>query len=158
MTEPNLQIAGLAARFRQIAETRMRGLPLLHPGLAVETLGFAWQKIGPDAQAGWLGILITPWCMNLVWLPGDDQPRPAEGCVREYRIGEERLDFASFDDEVCGHYQSCSLFSPMFDFIDAQAARDTATQVLSLLRRPPAAAPADPGRRRLLFGLLENRA
>lgn len=158
MTEPNLKAAALARRFRQIAETRMRGLPLLHPGLAVEVVGFAWQRIGPQAHTGLLGILITPWCMNLVWLPDEERQRPADGSVQAYRIGDECLDFASFEDEVFGHYQSCSLFSPMFDFVDAQAARDTANQVLSLLRRPPVEAPVDQSRRSLLFGrLLENR-
>ena len=159
MSEPNLKAVALARRFQQIAETRMRDLPLLHPGLAVETVGFAWQKIEPHAQTGVLGILVTPWCMNLVWLPDEAQPRPGDGSVREYRIGDERLDFCSFEDEVFGHYQSCSLFSPMFDFVDAQAARETAVQVLALLRRPPVEVPANPGRRSLLFGrLLENRS
>lgn len=154
MTEPHPRALALARRFQQIAETRMRDLPLLHPALAVEAVGFAWQQIEPDAVTGLLGILITPWCMNLVWLA--DQPAPAEGTVREYRIGEQRLDFICVHDEVFGPYQSCSLFSPMFDFSDAQGARDTANHVLSLLRRPPVQAPANPSRRRLLFGRLSE--
>lgn len=154
MTDANPRAQALAQRFREIAETRMRGLPLLHPALEVEAVGFAWQQIDPDAVTGLLGILITPWCMNLVWLA--DQPAPAEGTVREYRIGEQRLDFISVHDEVFGPYQSCSLFSPMFDFNDARSARDTANHVLSLLRRPPVQAPANPSRRRLLFGRLSE--
>ena len=154
MTEANLKAAALTRRFREIATTRMHGLPLLHPGLEVEAVGFAWQHIGTPDCTGLLGILVTPWCMNLLWLPDDDQARPAEGESREYRIGDERLAFLAVEDEVLGHYQSCSLFSPMFDFVDAQSARETAVQVLSLLRRPAPPAPVDAGRRKLFGRLL----
>ncbi|WP_110970196.1 [NiFe]-hydrogenase assembly chaperone HybE [Pseudomonas huaxiensis] len=155
MTEPNPRPEALARRFRDIADTRMRGLPLLHPALGVEVVGFAWQHIGPQASPGLLGILITPWCMNLIWLP-DGTEVPGEGEVREYLIGDERMDFISVHDEVFGAYQSCSLFSPMFDFADANGARETAVHVLSLLRRPPVEAPANPSRRGLLFGRLRG--
>lgn len=156
MTEPNPRAEALAQRFRDIAATRMRGLPLLHPALQVEAVGFAWQHIEPQASSGVLGILITPWCMNLIWLPDAAQNRPAEGQSHEYQIGDERLDFISVEDEVFGHYQSCSLFSPMFDFSDQQSVRETAIHVLSLLRRPPLKAPANPSRRSLLFGRLSE--
>ena len=64
--------AGIAARIRElealferIAATRMLGVPILHPGLAVKAVGFR-----PDADGGAaVGVLVTPWFMNLVWLP-----------------------------------------------------------------------------------------
>lgn len=157
MTDATLKAEALARRFRHIAATRMQGLPLLHPALHVEAVGFAWQQIDTPLRGGVLGVLVTPWCMNLVWLPDPGQERPTEGTCRHYRIGDQHLGFTAVEDEVVGHYQSCSLFSPMFDFVDADAARETAVQVLSLLRRPPVETPVDLGRRGL-FGRLLGQA
>ena len=148
--------AWLEAHYRAVYAERMADLPFVNAALQVEAVGFAWQHVDPQASTGVLGILITPWCMNLVWLPDDTQNRPAEGQSQEYQIGGERLEFISVEDDVFGHYQSCSLFSPMFDFSDQQSARETATHVLSLLRRPPRQAPANPSRRSLLFGRLSE--
>ncbi|EPK5022123.1 TPA: [NiFe]-hydrogenase assembly chaperone HybE [Pseudomonas aeruginosa] len=158
MTDPTPRAEALARRFSEIAATRMRGLPLLNPALGVEAVGFAAQSLGTEAGSGLLGVLVTPWCMNLIWLPDPGQPRPREGESREYRIGDQQLGFIAAHDEVFGAYQSCSLFSPMFEFADPQSARDTALQVLALLRRgTPAEGPAL-GRRRLLFGHLREAA
>jgi [NiFe] hydrogenase assembly HybE family chaperone len=42
----------------------MAGLPILHPGLSVAVIGARqWRR-------DWLGMLLTPWCMNLVIVPG----------------------------------------------------------------------------------------
>ncbi|MFV3332319.1 [NiFe]-hydrogenase assembly chaperone HybE [Pseudomonas sp. NY15437] len=153
MTDPLARAEALAQRFREIADTRMRGLPLLNPVLKVEAIDFAPQHLGPEAGSGLLGVLVTPWCMNLVWLPDDIRSGPAEGASCEYSLGGERLSFIAAVDERIGHYQSCSLFSPMFEFSDPQSARDTARQVLAVLRRAPAEQPANPSRRNL-FGRL----
>lgn len=154
MIEPTVRAELFAQRFREIATTRMRGLPLLNPVLSVEAVGFAHQQIGPEPACGLLGVLVTPWCMNLIWLPDESRDRPADGEARDYLIGGERLSFIGAHDETFGHYQSCSLFSPMFEFADSRSAFDTATQVLALLRQPPREAPANPARRSLLFGRL----
>lgn len=154
MTDPQLRAEALAQRFRDIAATRMRGLPLLNPALAVECHGFARQALGAEAGDGLLGVLITPWCMNLIWLPEGPAQALADGDSREYAIGGRRLDFIGAHDDVFGPYQSCSLFSPMFEFADQAAARATAAEVLALLRRPAAPAATAIDRRSLLFGRL----
>lgn len=169
MTDPALPAAApdsaaaqraeaLAARFRDIAATRMRGLPLVNPALQVETLGFARQRAGEDASPGLLGVLITPWCMNLIWLADDPAAAPADGELLEHHFGGQRLSFIGARDEVFGPYQSCSLFSPMFEFADQQSARDTAAQVLALLRQAPSNERAALNRRALLFGRLPGAA
>lgn len=157
MTDPLAGAEALAQRFREIADTRMRGLPLLNPALGVEAIDFAPQCLGPESNSGLLGILITPWCMNLVWLPDDTRNSPAEGITCEYALGGERLSFIGSVDERIGHYRSCSLFSPMFEFRDPQSARDMAHQVLAALRRPPVEQPANPSRRGLFFRLAGAR-
>lgn len=59
------RVAELVARFRDIGETQMRGLPLYNDRTEVEAVDFA-----PFGD-GWIGVLITPWFMNVVLLPRD---------------------------------------------------------------------------------------
>jgi [NiFe] hydrogenase assembly HybE family chaperone len=122
----------LAAVFRTVHETRMHGVPILNPAIAVESVGFApWD-------AHWLGCLVTPWFMNLVLLP-----RMAERWVR-LRPGEKHtyvfpasaFEFIGGREEAIGEYQACSLFSPMFEFADHATARSTAEACLRALFDP----------------------
>ena len=58
-----IQVADLVAHYEAIYAERMRDLPIVNPRLAVEAVGFEqWE----DQD---LGVLITPWFMNLVLLP-----------------------------------------------------------------------------------------
>ena len=156
-----LQGEDLAAHFRDLADTRMRGLPFLNPVLEVEAVGFAAQVAGEDATSGVLGILITPWFMNLMWLAPALSAPLAQGASREHLFGDQHLTFIGAVDEAFGTYESCSLFSPMFEFADQAAARATAEQVMVLLRGPaeeehtPERHPAL-SRRSLLFGRLSG--
>jgi [NiFe] hydrogenase assembly HybE family chaperone len=62
-----IKVADLVARYQAIYEERMRDLPIVNPKLAVEAVGFdQWEEKD-------LGILITPWFMNLVLLPDSDR-------------------------------------------------------------------------------------
>jgi hypothetical protein len=52
-----------------------------------------------------------------------------------------------------GAFETCSLFSPMFEFSNHNAALATATEILARLRQPAAqTAPTAPGRRSFLLG------
>jgi len=159
--------AALEDAFRVIERTRMRGLPMLHPGLQVEAIGFArlahaQADAEPQAFDGKaaLGILITPWFMNLILLPHDDAPALAVGRVRACMINGARFEFIGAHEESFGAYAICSLFSPMFEFADHAAARATAEEVLKMLRTvtepapppEPEQAPALPSRRAFLTG------
>lgn len=142
--------ARLEAVYRDIAATRMAGLPLVHGGLRVQAEGF--EAGGPVAT----GMLITPWCMNLLRLPLQPDAEllaPGQGAPRE--LGAHRLDFTGAELPPLGRFEQCSLFSPMFEFADQAAAVATAREVLRLLRAMPApeqAAVPVPARRRFLFG------
>jgi [NiFe] hydrogenase assembly HybE family chaperone len=140
------RVAALEALFRDIGATRMRGVPMLHPGLAVQAVGFE------AADGGALGVLMTPWFMNLVWLPADDACPLPVGTTLRRSVGHEDFDFIAAHEPGFGAFEACSLFSPMFEFADQAAALSTAEHVLAILRAPPPAHPTVPSRRALLFG------
>jgi [NiFe] hydrogenase assembly HybE family chaperone len=108
----------LTAAFREVAG-RMQGLGFVNPALAVEAIGFApWQ-------GHWLGVMLTPWFMNLVLLPHDRsrwQPLPVGG-KRKLRFPAGVYEFIGADDPLVGEHQTCSLFSPVLEFEDHAAAR-----------------------------------
>jgi [NiFe] hydrogenase assembly HybE family chaperone len=136
------RVASLIAAFEHIARTRMAGVPLLHAALRTEAVGFQPQA-DDEGEAGLLGVLLTPWFMNLVWLPGA-QAAPLEvGATRLRRLGGESLSFLGAEEAAC-RFEACSLFSPMFDFADQAAARAVAQAALAHLRPPPSATAAAP--------------
>ena len=124
----------LVGAFEHIARTRMAGVPVLHAGLRTEAIGFAPQSCD-EGQPGVLGVLVTPWFMNLLWLPPADAPALAMGASRLRRLGGEVLSFMGAEEAGC-RFEACSLFSPMFEFQDQAAARAVAHAVLQELRRP----------------------
>jgi [NiFe] hydrogenase assembly HybE family chaperone len=141
-----LAVQRLHRAFQAIAATRMRDLPLSNPRLRVETVDFAPHR-GPEGEDGLLGALITPWCINLVWLPAAAaQIRP--GAVRVHAIAGARYSFigAHEPSHGLGHFESCSLFSPTLEFADQEAARATARAALRALRE------VVPARRAFLLG------
>lgn len=148
----------LVIAFEQIARTRMAGVPVLNAALAVEAVGFESQT-DAAGEHGVLGVLVTPWFMNLIWLPADaadpaNEPQRV-GETRLHVLGDQRFEFIGAHEPSIGAYALCSLFSPMFEFVDQAAARATAQAVLTALREVPAA-PAvpepPPPRRAFLLG------
>jgi [NiFe] hydrogenase assembly HybE family chaperone len=150
------RVAALEQAFRTIERTRMRGVPMLHSRLHVEAVGFE-RVHEPDGGAAALGVLVTPWFMNLIWLRLDDTPVQPVGKVRSRMLGEAHLEFIGALEGTFGGYEMCSLFSPMFEFADHAAARATALEVLRVLRAPPPCTPASvPARRAFLTGRVQS--
>ena len=114
--------ARLTAAFRAAA-ARMQGLDVVNTALAVEAVGFApWGE-------HWLGVMLTPWFMNLTLLPrnpGGWQPL-ATGAKRRYAFPAGEYEFVGANDAMLGAYQVCSLFSPVHEFADQETARLVAT-------------------------------
>lgn len=150
------QVARLVAAFVDVSTTRMQGVPVLNPALAVEAVDF--EMIGQEPHAA-LGILITPWFMNLVWLPMQQQATLPVGQMALRRLGDTDFEFIGAHEPAFGDYEMCSLFSPMFEFAGQDAARATARQVLAQLRReaPPRPAASSHARRAFLFGRPRER-
>jgi [NiFe] hydrogenase assembly HybE family chaperone len=115
LPDPSLR---LTAAFREVAR-RMEGLGFVNPALEVEAVAFEpWQ-------GHWLGVMVTPWFMNLVLLPRQRslwQPLPLRG-KRKLHFPAGVFEFIGADDPAVGEHQTCSLFSPMHDFQDQAAAR-----------------------------------
>ncbi|MDD5029532.1 MAG: [NiFe]-hydrogenase assembly chaperone HybE [Rhodoferax sp.] len=124
---------GVEATFFRIQQTRMADVPILNPALQVEAIDFQrWQ-------GHWLGIVVTPWCMNLMLLPGSDAPWQSVAVNQRRFVKFPAGDFAFLggqEDEV-GDYQSCSLFSPMHQFATQPDAVMTARASLVGLLAPP---------------------
>ncbi len=144
-TAESPRIRELVERFREIGETAMRDLPLYNPELEVEALGF--QAL--DDQ--WVGVLITPWFMNLVRLPTQSAPMDMAQIGRKVKsalpCGEREL--MQGGDEVIGAYQSLSLHSPMFAFKTQGKAREEGErQLQELVNRSDNAAQEYDGRLR----------
>jgi [NiFe] hydrogenase assembly HybE family chaperone len=150
------RVAALVAMYDHIGRTRMAGLPVVHPGLRAQAVGF---EVLPDEPGLALGVLVTPWFMSLVRLPLHASAAVAAPRQRLRRvIGDAGIHFIGHDDPPVGRFETCSLFSPMQDFVDHAAAVAVAEQILRSLRQSAAAAPERPARRGFLLGRPSARA
>ncbi len=138
--------ARLEARFEEIARTRMEGVPILNPALGVEALGFEPLEEGGGDR---LGVLITPWFLNLVILPAGAHEGWATGHKLRRRLPAGEVEFIVTLDEELGPLLMCSLFSPVFEFADRQAAHDTAASALAEVMNPDCEGEGDRERRAL---------
>jgi [NiFe] hydrogenase assembly HybE family chaperone len=122
----------LEAAFRAVDAERMQGLPFVNAAIDVEAIGFApWRHY-------WLGVMLTPWSMNLLLAPrepGAWRPLPP-GDKRRYTFPAGIYDFIGAREESIGEYLVCSLFSPVLEFADHATARQTATFALEALFDP----------------------
>ncbi len=123
----------LEQAFNTIFDQQMRETALVNSQLSVKALGFSRFK------QDWFGIMITPWFMNLLQLPDHAADRsdwiPGKQYRQQFPVGE--LDFTFAHSQDLGCYAQCSLFSPMFEFANQEAAIAVAEQCLQLLFIPP---------------------
>jgi len=149
----------LAASYREIGERAMRDLPIYNDALGVEAVGFR------PFNGTIIGIMVTPWFMNVV-MPASAVAQAASGATVRIRFPAGDIEFTLGEVGHMGRIASCSLFSPMFQFSDMDAARATAEAALAELmlpadseeavrRREPATSPI--GRRDFLRGALTER-
>ena len=114
--------ARLESAFRSIYAERMQGLPFVNRSVRVEAIAFApWKHY-------WLGVMLTPWSMNLMLTPRDRAAWRSlpHGAKRRYRFPAGCFDFISASDDEIGDFLACSLFSPVLEFDDHETARQTA--------------------------------
>lgn len=123
------RIQKLADVHRRIAEERLRGLPVFNERLEVEAVAFR------AVEGRTLGVLISPWFLNLVLFPGpddecEDVPVGSTG-VWEFPAGE--YEFHATDLEGVGQHYTAPLFSTVADFPDQETARAVAEEVMERL-------------------------
>lgn len=131
--------AFLEAHYQNVWQTRMHDLPFVNAALGVEAIGFARY------EGDWLGVVITPWFLNLLLVSGGGQlwgDIPA-GERRYLNLPCGTLQFIADDDPDIGPYQYCPLIAPVSDLADMAQARLIAADALKTVFVPPAS-PAEP--------------
>ncbi|GAA5066555.1 [NiFe]-hydrogenase assembly chaperone HybE [Roseibacterium beibuensis] len=129
----------LVADFREIWNGKMRDVPMVNRTLSIEAIGFRMHDGRP------LGVLLSPWFMNLIQLPGEDEDwsglTPGEKESIAFPSGE--YEFIHNTRETIGGYKACSLFSMMGDFGSQKQAVDVANAVMVALFDPEVRAETD---------------
>jgi len=118
--------------FNQILQNQMSGLPILNSMIRVESLGF---QIYENRM---MGIVITPWLMNLVIFPNEDDhwEDMKIGSKHYHEFPSNRHQFMLNEVEGLGLCQTMSLYSPMHDFENQDHAIAAATAFLEILMKP----------------------
>lgn len=140
----------LTERYDAVYRQQMQDLPIVNPRLQVEAVGFS----AFDEHE--LGILITPWFMNLVLLPGtDDWHDSTQGSIVERSLPSGKCEFTVCRDEHLGTFLTAILFRTVTDFPDQSTARAIAEETLKELFKDQDAPARDGGKkglsRRALF-------
>lgn len=144
----------LTARYQVIYREKMLGMPICNPALKVQAVGF--RELGKHR----LGVLVTPWFMNLMLLPGDETwSNTASGSREDFSLPAERCEFVVNHDEELGTCLSAILFRTVLDFPDQDTAVAVAEEVLDQLYAQDPKSPQDASsarnfsRRSLLTGM-----
>ncbi len=129
-----------------ILATRMQGLPIINPKLAVRAEPFVKITLKSGVEV-WFGVIVTPWSVQAIIAPARREGWgfvPA-GAVEDIELEAGAFRFMSCADSVLGHYRMCSLKSPVFEFSD-QATADAfaATCAALMLGRKPFTEPPEP--------------
>lgn len=134
------RVARLVAAYRA-AESEMAGLPIHNPALSVEAVGFR------SHGAVYAGVIVTPWCMNLVVMPADpDAPAPGPlGSTRSLSFPSGAYSFVVGRMDGVGAVETCSLFSPMDEFDAHDVARSAARSAADGLFAVPEPEPVSRG-------------
>ncbi len=142
------RVEGQLEQAYTIIDKRMRGLPVYNAKLDIQVIGLRhWAE-------GLLGVVATPWCMNIVLVPSADAPRRMEGTTRSLDFPAGSYVFIAGQVPGLGALETCSLFSPMEEFDDPEVVGLVAKYAINGLFEVPAprATNAAMGRREFLRG------
>ncbi len=119
----------LERAFDDVYLHRMQDVPLCNHALRVEAVSFR------RTDAGWLGVLVTPWFMNVMLLParGARWTHMVLGAKRWHRFASGDYELFGSEEEGVGEYHYFSLFSPMAGFSSQDEALSVAQAALALL-------------------------
>jgi [NiFe] hydrogenase assembly HybE family chaperone len=119
----------LVTDFTEVWHGKMRDVPIVNKLLQVQAVGFQMHDGRP------LGVLLSPWFMNLVQLPaeGEDWSALVPGAKEVISFASGEYEFIHNVREMVGGYKACSLFSPMGEFRTQAQAVDVARAVMVAL-------------------------
>jgi [NiFe] hydrogenase assembly HybE family chaperone len=119
----------LVTDFTEVWHGKMRDVPIVNKLLQVQAVGFQMHDGRP------LGVLLSPWFMNLVQLPaeGEDWSALVPGAKEVISFASGEYEFIHNVREMVGGYKACSLFSPMGEFRSQAQAVDVARAVMVAL-------------------------
>ncbi|MEH6627513.1 MAG: [NiFe]-hydrogenase assembly chaperone HybE [Motiliproteus sp.] len=151
--------------YTTIYREQMHDVPVVNPAIQIEAIGFS------EWEGHWLGILLTPWFMNVLVIQkaGSPWPELEMGKGKELMISfpQGEYKFSAREEKGIGSYLSCSLASPVNDWKSHPEAKRTAEDVLRLMksipltqidedeseeRNCPQSAPCDMSRRAFIAG------
>lgn len=131
---PSSNIDRLKNHFDYVYTHKMNDVPIVNKKLNVEVVGFVDWGQAKSKSAAEVGVLITPWFMNIVLLPKDSMKQKVRvGTTVNILFPDGEYSFLTQQDSEFGVYLTCSLFSPMFEFNTQEQARDTAEAVMQQL-------------------------
>ena len=129
-----ITIAQLVDRFDSIYRDRMQDLPIVNANLEVEAVSFdRWEDQN-------LGVLVTPWFINLVLLPtSDEYDGIPQGKLIQCTFPSGPCELTVCHDDVLGTYLAAVLFRTVEDFPDQGTARAIAEEALLRILEDPEA-------------------
>lgn len=138
--------------FQRIEQEQMQDIPLLNPALRVQSIGFQVY----EGRA--LGIIITPWMMNLLMLPSeqDDWSELKLGDKTHYRLPANEFRFMVNEIDGIGICQTHSLYSPMHEFMNQDHAVAAAENFMQTLMVEVEEPDSDPHQEELLGRILRG--
>ena len=118
----------MVRHFEDIERRHMQGLPILNPQLVVEAA--EPRRFGEHT----IFVLISPWFMNLVLLPGTDEwdARDPGDCI-DIEFPYQALEFSVSHDAELGTFLSSVLFRSVSEFSDQAAVSTVANEVMRTL-------------------------
>ena len=104
--------------FNKIHRENMQGIPILNSRINVQALGFQHY------QGRIIGIIITPWLMNVILLPSEDEDwsNLALGHKESHSFPSKTYRFLANEIDGIGFCQTHSLYSPMNEFANHEHA------------------------------------
>ncbi len=124
----------LKDHYQYVYTHKMNDIPIVNNKLEVEVIGFVDWGHDKNKSAAEVGVLITPWFMNIVLLPKESMKQEVRvGKTANILFPDGEYSFLTQQDSEFGVYLTCSLFSPMFEFKTQEQAISTAEAVMQQL-------------------------
>ena len=122
----------LVERFDYIGKERIQGLPIYNDKLAVEAVDFQ------PCEGGQIGVLITPWFVNVMLLLDDDKPWQFKelGEKVKFNLPTGEQEFTIGEEDAIGRYLFRSVVSPTHCYKSQPPAQSAARKALSQLMTP----------------------